>query len=711
MIWGRVVENIVIKGIQTNNLKNIDVSIKKNALNLILGPSGSGKSSLAYDTIGKIGLHEYLSMFYDEMSDPSYKVAEYHNMSATVPIKQSNYNSNAKSTIGTYFSFSSKIIALYASILEMDERFFVLNREENVCPVCHGLGTVRQMDVSKILDFKKTIAENPLKCWQRYSDFYSKILKKFCEEKKIDINTRIEDLSETDLDLILNGESDIKYKINYTHGKFKSVRTTKYFGIFTEKPMRTKEFGMPESYYSNLRCPACNGLKYSERHLDYKIRGLSIGEFMETPFSALVPFFADLKKKKLNENLCRIIDSICIFLEKAIELHLGYLSFARSIPSLSGGELQRLRLIQVLSTQLSDLILIFDEPLAGLSGDEKEIVFKNIVSLSKKHTVIIVDHSKKFISSAENIIALGEKSGELGGNLIDAQKYIASQVFPTSFEIAQPTEFINVKIKQSIYSYSGVDVKIGKNSLNLVTGRSGIGKSTLLREYFPRFFDKYLYINQKPVAGNINSNVATLLEIANPIFNLFAKTFELEKTFFSNSSGNEGVCPACSGAGYNIYAGEKFICQECEGTGFNQNLKKFRISGKNLFDIWGMTISDAKEFFDSVDKKIMKPIEVASELSLGHLRIGQATTSLSGGENVRIKLLKMEKSQAEIIGVDEPFKGLNVTEIWQILNFLLAKKNSGKTIVVVDHTENVEQFFDFHIELGVKEKFLVNGRK
>lgn len=124
-----------------------------------------------------------------------------------------------------------------------------------------------------------------------------------------------------------------------------------------------------------------------------------------------------------------------------------------------------------------------------------------------------------------------------------------------------------------------------------------------------------------------------------------------------------------------------------------------------------MTISDAKEFFDSVDKKIMKPIEVASELSLGHLRIGQATSSLSGGENVRIKLLKMEKSQAEIIGVDEPFKGLNVTEIRQILNFLLAKKNSGKTIVVVDHTENVEQFFDFHIELGMKDNFLINGEK
>ncbi len=377
-------EQITITGIQTNNLKNIDVTIKKNALNLIIGPSGSGKSSLAYGTIAKIGLQEYLSMFFDEMSDPSYKVSEYHNMSATVPIKQANFNSNVKSTIGTYFSLSNKIIALYALSLDMDEHFFVLNREENVCPVCHGLGTVKQMDVSKILDFKKTIAENPFKCWQRRNDFFSKILVKFCEEKGIDINTKVEDLSESDLNQLLNGESKEKFKINYTHGKFKAVRTTKYFGLFTQTSMIKKEFSLPDSYYSDLKCSSCNGLKYSEKHLEFKLNGLSIGEFMNTPFCDLLLFFDKMKKKKLKPGAERLINSICVFINKAIELNLGYLSFSRTIPSLSGGELQRLRLIQVLCTQLTDLILIFDEPLAGLSGNEKEAVFKNITGLSKK---------------------------------------------------------------------------------------------------------------------------------------------------------------------------------------------------------------------------------------------------------------------------------------------------------------------------------------
>ena len=148
--------------------------------------------------------------------------------------------------------------------------------------------------------------------------------------------------------------------------------------------MIKKEFSLPDSYYSDLKCSSCNGLKYSEKHLEFKLNGLSIGEFMNTPFCDLLLFFDKMKKKKLKPGAERLINSICVFINKAIELNLGYLSFSRTIPSLSGGELQRLRLIQVLCTQLTDLILIFDEPLAGLSGNEKEAVFKNITGLSKK---------------------------------------------------------------------------------------------------------------------------------------------------------------------------------------------------------------------------------------------------------------------------------------------------------------------------------------
>lgn len=188
-------DDIIIKGIETNNLKKIDVVIKKHVINLIIGPSGSGKSSLAYDTIAQIGLHEYMSMFNDDIGEITYKVTEYNNMTATVPIRQNNYNSNVRSTIGTYFGLNSKLAIAYASMLDMSESFFLLNREENTCEYCHGIGYVEELDITKIIDYNKPLNKNPFKCWQRYGDFYIKIIERYCEEKGIDASKTFDQLS------------------------------------------------------------------------------------------------------------------------------------------------------------------------------------------------------------------------------------------------------------------------------------------------------------------------------------------------------------------------------------------------------------------------------------------------------------------------------------------------------------------------------------
>ena len=220
-----MIEDIQIRGIETNNLKCIDIKLKKNALNLIIGPSGSGKSSLAYDTVAQIGLHEYQSMFADELYDANYKVDEYKNIIVTVPIKQMNSNNNVRSTIGTYFGISSKISTLFAYSTDKSEDFFVLNKEENVCEYCHGLGYIECLDPEKIIDYKKKISENPIKCWKRYGDFYSKILVKYCQEKGIDAQKTFDELSKTERDTLLNGEGSITYHISYKQVK-------KYCNVF-----------------------------------------------------------------------------------------------------------------------------------------------------------------------------------------------------------------------------------------------------------------------------------------------------------------------------------------------------------------------------------------------------------------------------------------------------------------------------------------------
>ena len=648
-------ESIVIEGIETNNLKNIDVNIVKKGINLVVGPSGSGKSSLAYDTIAQIGQHEFMSMFADEVSEPSYKVRSFKNMVAAVPIKQSNHNNNMRSTVGTYFGLNRSIGLIYAVALGLTEDFFVLNKESNLCEECHGLGYVSKLDYNKIVDFNIPLRKVPFRCWNRYKDFFSQMIEKFCEKNKIDCNKTFRDLSDREKQLILFGESTEKYQVKYKKVNSLSSRTTKFYGVLTGNPM-LPGVGIGKSFYSDFECECCHGKKYSPLFDEYKVEGLSIGEFMTIPFSELKSKIENIEKKVTDDSLTFTIKNLKAFVDKAIELNLGHLCFHRAIPTLSGGELQRLRMVQVFTTQLSDLIIVLDEPLAGLSGEEKKSIYNNVVELSKKHTVVLVDHGDTFCKAAIKIIALGEKGGSTGGYLIDAKRYLEKQKNISNYEVPIVEETIDIELNSSIYKYRGAKVSFAKNRMNLITGYSGVGKSTLLREYLPQYFDSYLYINQKPMMGNKNSSVATALDIATRISEAFGK--------------------------------------------------KYKIKDKSIFDIWKMTLDEAKEYFEDIDKSVSEVCATASEIMLGHLHIGQATGILSGGENIRVKIMKATKSKADIIGIDEPFKGLNNTEVYAVAKFLDHIRGKGRTILVIDHSTGVDRYFSQWIQLENKKDIL-----
>ena len=419
-------ESIVIEGIETNNLKNIDVSIVKKGVNLIVGPSGSGKSSLAYDTIAQIGQHEFMSMFADEVSEPSYKVRSFSNMVAAVPIKQSNHNNNMRSTIGTYFGLNRSIGLIYAVALGRTEDFFVLNKESNLCEECHGLGYVSKLDYNKIVDFNIPLKKVPFRCWNRYKDFFAQMIERFCADHKIDSDKTFRDLSDKEKQLLLYGESTEKYQVRYKKVNALSSRTTRFYGVLTGNPM-LPGVGIGKNYYSDFECECCHGKKYNALFDEYKVEGLSIGEFMTVPFAELEPKIEKIEKKITDDRLTFTIKNLRTFIDKAIELNLGHLCFHRAIPTLSGGELQRLRMVQVFTTQLSDLIIVLDEPLAGLSGEEKKSIYNNVIALAKKHTVVLVDHGDTFYKAATKIIALGEKGGSAGGKLIDVDEFLKKQ--------------------------------------------------------------------------------------------------------------------------------------------------------------------------------------------------------------------------------------------------------------------------------------------
>lgn len=708
-------KSINIWGIETNNLKNIDIQIERNAINLIIGPSGSGKSSLAFDTIAQIGQHEFMLMFADNISEPTYRIKGYENMLAAVPIRQSNFNNNMRSTIGTYFGINRSIILIYAAILGIDEEFFVLNKEENLCSECHGLGYIRVLDTNRIINYDIPLGQNPFRCWNRYKDFYQQIIQLFCSDRGIDYKKTFRQLTDKEKNLILYGESDEKYSIRYKKSNGFSRRSTRYYGVMTGKPMMVN-YVPAGQFYTDETCKCCQGKKYSLQHDQRLVSGLSIGDFMTMPFEHLLNYIEKMIDDITDRNLLFAINNIHRFVLKAIDLNLGYLFFHRAIPTLSGGELQRLRMVQVLSTQLSNLLLVLDEPLAGLSGNEKRAVFQSVIDLAKKHTIVVVDHSDAFVKSSKQIIALGEKGGINGGFIIDAKRYLEEQNVRNKIEVFPAQMMNHIIIKNPIYLYHGVNIEIAENCMNLITGRSGIGKTTLLREFFPQYYEKYLYISQKPLLGNKNSSVATALDISTHISSIFATKYKKDRRFFSNQTGCEGVCEICMGSGYIEFSSGydskiQLVCKDCGGTGFNKKLQKYRLQGKNIFDVWNMTIDEAISYFNDIDVKIAASLSEASSLLLGHLKIGQPISTLSGGENIRVKLLKAMKSTAKVFGIDEPFKGLNHTEIYCVVQYLDRLRSKDKTIIVVDHSDMVEHYFAKHIELTCDNGILKDTNK
>lgn len=706
-------EDIVINGIETNNLKNISVSLKKNAINLIIGPSGSGKSSLAYDTIAQIGLHELGAMYSDGVNEPEYKVDSYSNMVVTIPIKQLNNNNNVRSTVGTYFSLNSCLSKIFSSVLNISYDYFVLNKTENICQDCMGIGYIKKLDPIKIIDYDKTIAEIPVRCWKKNKDFYNQILEVYCKEKQIPRNIKFRDMSETHKNTVLYGKSNIKYKIKYKVTNHISTRTTAYLGPMTGIPM-LKTFSPSPEFYSEVACQKCEGQKYEINHRKNKIAGYSIGEVMMLPFNQLLSWVNLVKKNYDYKNIRFSLNQIEAFAIKAVELKLGYIFLNRNIPSLSGGELQRLRLIQVFSSQLSDLLIVLDEPLAGLSVREKKIVYNNIKKLEKKYTLLIVDHHEMFINDAANIYALGIGGGQRGGTLVDVNQYINQQRIYFSTVIMKAKHRKQIKLDSCVYNYKGVDIDVELESLNLISGESGVGKSTLLREYLPIIFDNYLYINQKPLGGSVRSTVATSLNIAGRISQCYSKNFNQNKSFFSNLSSAEGMCIKCSGTGLIVYGSSsqsqiELQCKDCKGTGFDKKLLKYQLHGMSIQDVWNMTIDEGIDFFEDIDLKVSKILKLAQGLLLGYLQIGEKTYNLSGGENIRLKLMNALTANNSIIGIDEPFKGLNSEEIYKVIIELNNLVKQGKTIVVVDHEEGSFKYFSKHIEL-INDNGILKGK-
>lgn len=677
------------KGIKTHNLKNIDVEIMQNQLICVAGVSGSGKSSLTFGTMAAISMEEYGKLTSEEEINQDYQIDYYENIPMAVPLKQLNFNINPRSTIATYFGLQKSLNYVISNLTKKSLNDLNFNGE-GCCRECGGLGFKYFPNESIIIDWNIPLEDNPFQCWHNsYKDFYNRLLIHYCKEKNINPQKTMKQLSEAEREFILYGKGIEKHKIQFNINGKSRIKTSVYYGPMIEVALGSRNFPTIsfKKYTKTGKCMLCEGsrLKLDVAKINVT-KEITIGKLMTSDFISLATIIETFPQKDIFT--LNALKNLKVFINKAIQLGVGHLSMARGIPSLSGGELQRLRLAQILSGNLVNLMIILDEPTTSLHPMECEMIAKLIADIRKANTLIVVEHNKEVLSLADKVLYLGPSGGLEGGYLITEKEFEKINHENEEEFFVKGKDCITIRPSSEFVNYNG-NIQIHKGTVNVICGTSGCGKSIFLRECLSEQIENYDYISQRPIRSNSNSTVGTYTGLANEVKKIFAKANKEDIKIFSKSAN--GACKKCNGTGrINIgdYYGQPIhtICKKCNGTGFSDNTLKKTISGKNIADIFSMPLFELEKYiiFDGKGQYI---INLFRKLYLEHLSLDRPLSTLSGGENQRIKLVvALQKSENAIIGLDEPVKGLGCKEINSVLHLMYEQAiMQNKTFVVAEH--------------------------
>ena len=702
-------ENIInYRGVKTHNLKNIDIKIDKNKLIAVAGPSGSGKSSLVYGTIYNIAEFEEARLKNDVTGIKKFIVDDYSNIIPAVEIKQTNNNSNPRSTIATFLNLDTEFKKIFTKVNNVSPTIFTFNNPKNACEKCMGLGYVYEINDNQIIDENKSIKEGAFLKWHKTTLGYEeKLLIKFAEDNNISITTKFKDLKESDRELLCYGTSEKKYQVSFkAYGKPRN-KAFRYVGILKESEENLENIEKAsnkqkvEKYSSEKTCPYCGGQRFNKKVLEYKVLEKSIGEFYIMEIEELYEFLIKNKKSEIEDE----VKNICQTLKEIIKANIGYLNLNRSIPSLSGGELQRLRLVSIMNSKISNMMYIIDEPSAKLHVTEYENLYENFKEIKKReNTVIFVEHNPYFLKRVDEVIFIGPGSGEKGGKIMKNQKveeitYVRKkELIPKSYEEVKGININTIK---------DLAVKIPKNCVTGIYGVSGSGKSSLVKVLTERI-DKSEYITQKPIRGSINSTIGTYSgDLFKNIREELALKYKINEEIL-NFNTEQGACPYCGGKGTKkfLYDYGKEIdvtCDVCEGKRYSEEVLKIQlVKGKNIYEILTMTIETMleEEFFES--KKVVEKLNLLRRLGLGHLNLFRTTNTLSGGEAQRVKLSSIlgKKIKDKFLFFDEPLSGLSLQDSCKILDLFRELAEKGVTIVFIEHNILAIEACDYIIEMG-----------
>lgn len=719
-------EWIIVENAHTNNLKNVSINIPKHKIVVFSGVSGSGKSSLLFDTIYTEAQRQLIETFSSfararlpKLSRPD--VDEIKNLSTPIVIDQKKMGSNLRSTVGTATELATYIRLLYSRIgqpfINQPSFAFSFNHPEGMCQCCHGLGKVVHIDEDSFLDREKSLREGAI-----LHPFYKKnsyMLKELIQYGIFDNDKPLREWSKEELHKLLYSEPIelSKEQTGLTYRRFHEGIITKIERSVMEKGNDEKEEDEQnerERFLVYKTCPECHGTRINKRARSVKINGIGIDEAFRMELSELLEFMRNVNDPQgISVPLIR---KIVYVLEQLVRIGVPYLTLERPVSTLSGGESQRVKMARQLDCNLTDLLYVLDEPSVGLHPRDTERLIALFNELRDKgNSVFVVEHDPDIIRCAEWVVDMGPKAGSLGGSviyngtaegLLSAEGLTAEQLRKRlgsdSFRPTRQWSDYYLIENACENNLKNITVRIPKGVLTVVTGVSGCGKSSLIHGCFVPQHPEACVINQEPVGRTTRGNIVSYMGVFNHIRKLFSETTGQEQSLFSFNAA--GACPKCEGRGFlsfemSFLDAVRTKCDDCNGKRYNSRAQSYKYKGKDISEVLDLTVNQAFDFFGDVPS-ILKHITLLQDVGLGYLTLGQSLSSLSGGESQRLKIATVLKKTGGLYVMDEPTTGLHMNDIENFFSIIDRLVNSGNTVIIIEHNSDIIRRADWMIDLG-----------
>ena len=716
-------DSIEIIGASENNLKHISVTIPKGKLVVFAGVSGSGKSSLAFDTVAVESEREWQQSYplFIRNRMPHYdrpKVDEIRNLTPAIVVDQRPVGSSSRSTVGTAVDVAPLMRLLFSRVgvpSAGGSMAYSFNHPAGACPDCTGIGEQIELIKESLFDKEKSIAEGGI-LFSQFSSGWQTVY--YQNNPLIDPYKKLKDFTPEEWKVLEYGPDEplmVEFKCNNAgrmdYLPYEGVYP-RFERVYMKRDITKLKKSLQDEIMTHVRhgfCKTCGGSGLNPKALASRINGKNIVDCMDMTAADLLSFLKTIDDPR-GSSLAR---QIAEYLQRMIHVGIGYLSLSRKTETISGGEAQRLKIVRDLGGYLNNITFIFDEPTAGLHPADAERIGRMLCELREKHNnVLVVEHSRQMIGLADHIIELGPGAGANGGEIVfegslaelEQADTLMAQAYRKRIALNRDplpwTEGYFIK-DAHCHNLKHIDVTIPKGILTAVTGVAGSGKSSLMRYEFPARYPDAIVIDQKPIGTSIRSTPATYTGVMDEIRKEFAKANGVGVSWFSFNS--DGGCPICKGTGqisYEMAFAEPVTvtCEECGGHRYNPTALSYRYQGLNIEQVMDLTIAEAYSFFDNA--KIRKRLRSMIDVGLDYLTLGQPTSTLSGGEVQRVKLASELHKKGQIYVLDEPSIGLHSNDAEMLLELLRKLVFGGNTVVMIEHRPELIAAADWIIDMG-----------